>query len=60
MGFVGIWVRKDKAELELNLSRDTQNNRKGLYSSVRQKVRVAKPQFRVLETSWQSGEVSCD
>lgn len=47
-------MRKDKAELELNLSGDTQSNGKGFY---RLKVRVAKPLSRALEMSWQSGEV---
>lgn len=54
VGCVGTAVRKDKAELELNLSRDPQSNGKGFY---RLKVRDAKPLSRVLEMSWQSGEV---
>lgn len=53
-------VRKDKAQLEPNLSRDTQNNSKGFYRSVRQKARAAKPLSRILEKSWQPGEVPGD
>lgn len=56
MGCVGIGVRKDMAELELNPSRDTQNNRKGFYSKGLSD-RVAKPLSRVLERSRHSCEV---
>lgn len=60
MGCVGIGVRKDKGRAGAEPPRDRQSNVKGFYRSVRQKVRVTKPLSRILEMSWQSGEVTGD
>ena len=48
-------IRKVKAQLELNMARDTKNNNKGFYRHVNQKRKV-KESVAFDEQDWQTGD----